>query len=282
VLARLIPADMPKALELASQVKVELLDPATVKTWGNVLADLTKETDDHRKPVKRIEWMLSYRQQGLQAELLINMVLALGYVALVEVWRGMSSTSKSTVWVEKNDRGWRLLVAGTRNEGGRKAMRGIPGWGFHREAICPWNGKTVAAWSVPIEQWERFGLAVGTYWPNVDGKLATLESVLNEARVLAGAMVTVNAMFGVKPAEEPKPALPVVKVFVGRSGAVKITGPYNEQFVNALKAEVPYGGREWNKESKSWIVNADWANKAVDVARTTYDGKAEVQTISWS
>ena len=60
LLAKLIPADVESARTAAKKVLINELPAETFNTFSNVLEDLEIGTDDWRKTVKRIEWILSW------------------------------------------------------------------------------------------------------------------------------------------------------------------------------------------------------------------------------
>jgi RecA/RadA recombinase len=256
VMARLIPADMPRALELAASVDPTQLPLQTVKTWGLVLESLIDSNGDHRKAVKRVEWMLSHQQTGQTAEALMQVVSALGYLALVAVWRGEASTGKSAVWMSEG----RLYLAGSRCQGGKAAMKAIRGWSFQYDAGNPYTQKSCPAWSVPVMEWEAFAKAVATHWPNVRGG--------NLEELVAAAAQTAQTM----KAAQPKASGKVVRVIEGKSGALKIIAPYSQTFLDALHARTPEEGRKWMKDEKAWIVAARFAAQIEPVIAEAYQG----------
>jgi uncharacterized protein YecE (DUF72 family) len=51
---------------------------------------------------------------------------------------------------------------------------------------------------------------------------------------------------------------------------IAIDSPYNPEFVDALKDEIPYGDRRWDREHKTWVVSAEQADKAIEIAARFY------------
>ena len=47
--------------------------------------------------------------------------------------------------------------------------------------------------------------------------------------------------------------------------------PYEADFIEALKADIPWRYREWDKEAKAWLVRAPYVERAARVADEWFD-----------
>jgi hypothetical protein len=229
LLARLIPADAPGALALASSVTVADLPEVTQATFANVLTDLADTSnDDWRKTAKRIEWMLSWPVGADNRALLIDVVRCLGYVGLAALISGEAATGAATVTLE----GGRLHLRGPRNRAGKDALKAISGRRFHAAE----NGAK-ASWSVPTARAQEFRLAVVTHWPNFSG----LDEAISEAANVPAPVVT-----------------PIVVVAtVADTGWLQVKTPYNAGFVSEIK-NLPYRSRRWNGDARVWEVEPQY------------------------
>lgn len=225
LLAKLIPADVELARTAVAKVLIDELPEATRSTFVNVLEDLKVGTDDWRKTVKRIEWILSWSLNHANREGLIDIVHALGYWGLAALLSGDAATGLATVTFENG----RLFLRGPRNKAGKDAIRSISGRKFH-----PATDGNKAAWSVPASGAKTFREAVITHWPNFAG--------LDESIVQAAAL----------PISAP-PAPPATLVTPLAPGWVQVKTPYNAGFVTDVK-NLPYKSRRWNGDARVWEV----------------------------
>lgn len=241
LLAKLIPADVETARTAISRVLIGELPEGTRNTFVNVLEDLKIGTDDWRKTVKRIEWIMSWSPSRLDQELLIGVVRALGYWGLAALLSGEAATGLATVTFE----GGRLFLRGPRTKAGKEAIKLISGRKFH-----PATDGNKAAWSVPASSAKAFRETVVTHWPNFTGLDESISQV---------AAQTVSALT----------ALPVTSVTPLSSGWVQVKTPYNAGFVTDVK-NLPYRSRRWNGETRVWEVESQFLPQVTELVSKYY------------
>lgn len=241
LLAKLIPANVELARTEVTKVLVDELPEATRNTFVNVLEDLKVGTDDWRKTIKRIEWILSWSPSRIDQETLIGVVRTLGYWGLAALLSGEAATGLSTVTFEDG----RLFLRGPRNKAGKDAIRSIPGRKFH-----PSTEGSKAAWSVPASSFKAFREVVITHWPNFSG--------LDEAIAQATATSIVSS-----------PAAPVTSVTPLAAGWIQIKTPYNAGFVTDVK-RLPYKSRRWNGDARVWEVEEKFLHQVTELVSKYY------------
>lgn len=255
ILARLIPSDMAKVLEAYQQVDPLTLAPETLSTFMGLeaafRADDASGREDWRKEAKRIEWMLSHKQEWSNVKALKAVVLALGYVGLVALWNGEAATGLASVFPIEG----RIALQGPQNKAAKRAFQMIPGWAFHK---VPHGEDHRPTWSVPADKIREFRMLVITHYPNFEGLLEALEAA--EAYVAElKASTPVPA-----PVAAPKPiaaatgtAIPVVSngaiSIVEVDGKLKVKTPFRVGYVSELrtmpKSTLP---REWLAKEQVW------------------------------
>lgn len=251
LLAQQIPAVV--ALAVASFATINAADfaPEALATLadveGAINAPGADAQTDWRKTVKRIEWILSTSPAKASREALFATVAALGYVALVALWKGEGTTGEATAYHLDG----RLYFVGPRCNGGKAALRKIAGWKFHGYGAPGSNGKP--AWSVPAAAHEAFRLAVITNWPGTD--FNALAGAVEGAKAFEAAQPAPVVLIDQKPAQAPCEA-PAPAATVEKGGALlSVRSPYNKTFIEKLKALVPYVDRRWNGAAKVWEVS---------------------------
>jgi len=236
LLAATIPANVNAARAAWAGVVVAGLDPMTVDTLLKVERDLfsaaAPSEKDWRKPVKRIEWVLSHKCDTESRTALCSLVEALGYVGLVAMWNGEAASGLATITFLDG----RLWLVGPRNKAGKDALKAIPGRKFH-----PAEGTEKAKWSVPASAHTAFVMAVKKHWPNHEGLLKQVTQAI--------AWVE-NAKIIQNPA--PVKAGPVVTLTVVGS-EMWVKTPYNPNFVATVKT-LPWKERRWDATEKVWWV----------------------------
>lgn len=246
LLATKIPSDVAAAQAAAALViEADLPEPCR-PTFGQVMADLMDfSTNDWRKTVKRIEWLLSWGMSPTMRKALITVVRALGYIGLGALLSGEAATGLTTITCE----GGRLYLAGPRNKAARHAFKKIPGWKF----TDAFNGKK-ATWSVPVAAYEKFHTLVMTYYPNFEN---LDESIVKAKEAVANTSVEFQAQENIsKSAVQAKAekAAPAIIISAPVDGWVKVTAPFNAYYLNDLK-KLPHPERKWNSAEYVWEVS---------------------------
>jgi len=299
LLARLIPADYPKAMEYFHLVDMLALHPETMNVFMSlenaIAAEYASGKLDWRKQVKQVEWILSFHQNWANIKALKSMVMALGYVGIVSLWNGEAATGKAIVCFCPDD--GRLYVSGPQNKAAKLSLKKIYGWKFHPVK----NAEERPSWSVPGGQFEKFFNSVIAHYPNFEGlqdaiklakewtaaadaKLAALAAEEEAAKKAAakkcqtcGETMEVNISDetdepflycpGCNATKDATVAAQAVsvhwsnKVTVEESGEwLKVRTPYHVCFIATLKA-LPYTNRKWNGAEKVWEVSATHKNE---------------------
>lgn len=60
-----------------------------------------------------------------------------------------------------------------------------------------------------------------------------------------------------------------------------ISSPYNRSFVDALKAAIPYEGRKWDRDAKTWNITPEYLEKAKEVVRQFFEIEGEENHIEY-
>ena len=238
LLAKLIPADVESARTAAKKVLINELPAETFNTFSNVLEDLEIGTDDWRKTVKRIEWILSWSPNWSDKETLISIVHALGYWGLAALLSGEAATGLATVTLENG----RLYLRGPRNKAGKDALKQVSGRKFH-----PAEDGIKASWSVPVSSAKAFRECVITHWPNFTGLDEALASVMTSAQ----------------------PVAQVAAVPTSSPGWLSIKTPYNAAFVQDVKS-LPYRSRRWNGDARVWEIEEQYLPHVTELVSKHY------------
>lgn len=260
VLATLIPANYPAALDAHVSCPVAQLVPETVATFKAIgEAFLVPNADtvvDWRKQVKRVEWMLSFPQPGVVRKALEAMVTALGYVGLVTLWHGEAATGEAKAQFQ----GERIYCWFPRNKGAKDSLKLIAGRRFHAEPA--FEGAEKNGWSVPAHQGAAFKGWFQTHCPNHDaGALTTALDLAAEFTVkqlaVAVKLDPINpnpvVQVAVAPVVQDKPGC-TIAASQDKPGWLLVKTPkYHGGFLQAVKA-LPGGDRRWNGEA--WLVLA--------------------------
>jgi hypothetical protein len=62
-----------------------------------------------------------------------------------------------------------------------------------------------------------------------------------------------------------------MKAYYVRGNPTRFLTPYDPDFVEALKASVPWSARKWNPESKGWLVFDPYVDEAIELASDHFD-----------
>lgn len=249
LLAKLIPSNIVRARELLATVDFTEAAPETMSVLVAVETAIMAEDgltrDDWRKDVKRVEWALSYFGNNPLRKVLTQVVAALGYVGLAALWNGEAATGEATITC-MNDR---LVIQGPKNAAARGAFRKIAGAVFHK----PGTKLEKACWSFPVAEHAAVLLAVITHYPNNTGLQLAVEGAQNYIANLPKPVAPAAPAVAVAPVEAP--AAPKAKCAVESVGVLlMVRTPYKPEFIQELKAELPYTDRRWNKDEKRWEV----------------------------
>lgn len=281
LLARAIQSDLPKALEAYKQVDILSIVAETQATYLELEAALTApdaaQREDWRKEVKRVEWILSHGQTQQNQKALKSLVLALGYVGIVSLWNGEAATGLATIaFVPETGL---LIVSGPQNKAARIHFKKIHGWNFTQ----PKTGDDKPFWSFPAKQFAEVKAAVWSHYPNNQGLAEALKAAQSfaeeqakkaaeEAAKKAAEQAKITQMAQQAIAEAPAGKLVGIsdKVTLEEVGdLLKVKTPYHVVFIASLKAQVPYGFRNWNPSEKVWEVSTTY-RKAVEGMLTKF------------
>lgn len=230
LLAKSLPSDAAKAFEAIDSVNIEALDPETLPTFLEIrkaLAD-SGHGPDWRKPVKQMEWALSFpltRKVAFHA--CVTAARALGYTGLAALWEGEASTGAAKVRYQAG----RIYVAGPRNKAFRMKVRSLHSYAFHT---------ATGEWSVPTKHADAFERLVQTYYPNHTGLSETLEQA--------------HASEASQPAAPSAPKVSAKVRLIQNGGWIEVHTPYRADFVAALKSTIPYLERRWNGIERCWHI----------------------------
>lgn len=270
VLARLIPSDMAKVLEAYQQVDPLTLEASTLQTFMGLEAAFREEgagaREDWRKEAKRIEWMLSHKQEWENVKALKAIVLALGYVGLVALWNGEAATGLASIFCLEG----RLALQGPQNKAAKRAFMFIPGWNFHK---VPHGEDHRPTWSVPADKIREFRMLVITHYPNFEGLLEALEAA--EAYVAELKASTPPPTPVTAPAATVTAAIPVVSngaiSIVEVDGKLKVKTPFRVSYVTELrtlpKTTLP---REWLKTEQVWAFPVSHKDQGLALVKKHY------------
>ena len=238
VLAQTFDAKPADALLHILTVKPESLATETQPTFLKMReALMTEDTSDYRTSIKRMEWMLSFPQTRDAAfNAFCNTAHALGYHGIVALWQGDASKSMATVTYLAG----RIHVAGPKNPTFRVEVKKLGGF-FH-----PAVGDAKPTWSVAASKAQDIAKLIKTYYPLNEG--------LTDALKLAAAAPA--ALMGPNMAQKPKPQVHVLLV----NDKYKVFTPFNKEFVDAIKYEVPAKSRSWSPTEKCWEVEKTYLN----------------------
>lgn len=274
LLARLIPADVAKAIAIAQHM-VDAADAITAaeetrETFLRVLDDLADASrTDWRTTVKRIEWLASFDigSHG-ERERLFGIVEALGYLALTAAWRGETASGKALVWLQdgrtwdygrpQTQEGSFLFAQGVRNPAFNAAIKRCVGAKFHRAGP---HGKP--CWSVPVAAHEGFWRAVAVHYPNheVDGH-DDLDALVARAASLATAMVA-----------KPAPVAAAYSITHAGDWLLVRTPRRDDAFLSTLKS-LPYSDRKWTEGLRAWMVLAKHETFVRDACERCFAARA--------
>jgi hypothetical protein len=243
--ARITPADEAEAAACVRAVceSWRLLGVAphaayTVHTLGHKMgAQASPWSETARRGwVREVLWILSF-QLGEGAEnALVKLVEALGFVSLVAVLEGTSVIGKTTV---SYDSGALVLKSPRPKRPVVDAIKAIPGRLFVADS---------KAWTFPAAQHAAVAALVRRYFLHNHG----LEEAVASAEAYKPACGSAAS-----PAACSAPRVDDF-VFTGL-GEVKVNTPYSRDFVEALKAQIPWRQgalrcREWDRVTRCWIV----------------------------
>jgi hypothetical protein len=256
LLARLIPSNITRAVELLARVSLATVAPETTDTLTKVVEALNAPDaaarEDWRVEVKRIEWALSFPANSEIRATLTSVVSALGYVGLASLWNGEAATGVANITCATVEGlGMRLLITGPKNSAARAAFKSIPGYRFHPKGSVTVVEK--AAWSFPVAAHAAFRLAIITHYPNNKGLAESVELAAASVVVVAAPVEATPAPVVAAP-KAPKCSIEAVGVLL------KVRTPYNPSFIAELKNALSWSDRRWNSGEKVWEVSANNQN----------------------
>jgi len=235
ILATYIPADLRAADAAFARVdfsRVAEGEEVLRSAWARIAEAMFLPTTamDWRQVVRQIEWTLSFGQSSETFDALVQVVEALGYVALAAVWMGDAAKGKARAYEEQG----RLYIEGPRNAGANVAIKAIAGRRFHAQGSRP-SGK--ASWSVPCAEFVAFRRVVCKHFPNHEADWPALEA----------------ASAAAAPATPAAPKAPETRI--ERAGEwLLVYTPYSAAFVDALKSALPHKARKWSSQFCCWQV----------------------------
>ncbi len=257
LLATVIPSDVAAACQEYKAIDALSLPAECVKAFCEVEAALVAEnakfTLDFRKPVKQIEWILSFNlSYGTRAHF-IGIVRELGYLGLASLWKGEAATGKALIAFKSE----RLFIQAPRNKSARIALRKLSPR-FHAATQTE-----KAEWSVAPERAHEFRLWVWTYYPNHEN----LDSAIQAATLFVAMKPTVSSEAKtVTPSDTAvvtKPSEPLISV-VEVGSILRIKTPFKDAFISRIKS-LPYSARRWVSLDRVWEVDVKYKAQ-VDLA----------------
>jgi hypothetical protein len=170
--------------------------------------DPTKKGYDLREIIQTFDWMLSFSLSETQKNLLVTIVLHLGYVGLAGILAGQASTKEAKIWFEKG----RLYLSGAYEKHGHVAFEKSPDSVISRK-------KREKLYSLPASDFTRFKFIVMTHWPNYTGDFYELEKLstvfVQAERRMRGMPAPVISTTGqiIQPSSEnPNMAIEVISI----------------------------------------------------------------------
>ena len=262
LLARLIPSNVTRAVELLTRLSLATAAEGTTDTLSKVMdairAPDAAAREDWRVEVKRIEWVLSHADNQPLRATLTSVVSALGYVGLASLWNGEAATGKAFVTCQTiGSLGTRLVIVGPKNSSARAAFKTIPGYRFHAKGTV--EGVEKPCWSFAATQFAAFRLVVITHYPNHTGLVEAVEAA--QAAVVAAAQAAAPVVAATPAPVAPVAAPKAAKCSIEAVGVLlKIRTPYNPAFIAELKNALTWSDRRWNSGEKVWEVSANNQN----------------------
>jgi hypothetical protein len=260
LLARLIPSDLQAALTAYSSVDVLELTPETMETFQSLEASLrdptAAETQDWRKSVKQVEWILSHNQNRQNIKALCGIVLGLGYVGLVALWMGEAATGLASVFPMAEGR---LGVSGPQNKAARQAFKRIYGYTFHPVS----SSVSKACWSFPADKYREFRLAIITHYPHFEGLIEACEAAEAYTTAVLAAFESQQAeqvktdeaklaAIGPAPVAPAAPSTSPISI-TEVNGTLKVKTPYRMSYIIELrKTDKNVLPRKWNAAETVW------------------------------
>jgi len=236
LLARLLPVDLEAATRAYHSIDPLTLDAVVVGAFETVGEALKSGQDkkDWRIEVRQVEWILSFGQTEENALALMNVVRALGYIGIVNVWLHEATTAVVRVFFKDGH----LYFDAQSYWTGQKAIREISGWVWSPEEKL---------WSVPADQADKFFLAIASYYPNNEG----LEAAVEQARAYNQNQENVaEATSAVAIGKIP---LSIGSILEDFGSFLVVHAPYNSSFIEKIKA-LPSTDRRWNADRKEWEI----------------------------
>lgn len=245
LLAKLYPSNIVAALEAYKGIDPLALPESTLNTFTGLesalIAPDAPAREDWRKPVKQIEWLLSWiANPSTERNKFSDIVDALGYPALTAMWAGEAASGEATCRFATG----RIYVKGPKNKGARIALKSVPGVWFHAQT---------KEWSAPVTQVDAFAAKIAKHYPNNTG----LAEAVAEAKQYIVNQEAVAKEFHPEPLPvqpEPEPE-PLYTLTTNDDGALEVKTPYKAEYIAELK-QLPYKSRMWNPVLKVWIVDA--------------------------
>lgn len=255
ILARQIPSNPSEARRILDNRRrfVRVNDVRANNTLDLVIDAIRFEQErlDWRQTVKRIEWLLATGLvTGMMTEIMYEIVEALGYVALVSLWKGelaIGAKKPTELCFEEglftltSVRPPRCVIDKIKSIRGRRYDGTTKAWTFPAQAAAEL-----------AEIVNRHFLAPQGVEEAVKGAKAHLERRRPQNTRPARPA---RRPLPVLPVLPPLPALPAFQVrFRPDGAAAKFNTPYNPTFISALKGAVVGCQREWDRQDKVWIV----------------------------
>ena len=277
LLARTIPADLNAAATIAKTLRPVI---ATVPQAGKLLllatldqiqiaADSSRPQTDWRHAIRAIEIALSFDLDAKIHQALESLTLALGYVALVALWRDEVIKGKAKL---KFDLTRGLLVLDSpsaRNATLRDIIKHSGGFYFRRERAFIWPATAHAKVRELLPRhW------IGLKDDGVDEALQTAATWQPPA-----GWQPPTSWRGLMPnlQQRPRPSRPRPQVTITTldDGALNLRTPYNEGFRQALN-NLPQRQRRWT--GSVWWIAPDAAAHAQALVAEHFNQEAEFTT----
>lgn len=263
LLATMYPANLPAARDALYRVQMDRFQDVLTPTFVKIEEALHSDAPEFRSTVKRIEWILSHPISSADRAAWYDVVTALGYIALVSMWKGEAASGQATITFDSG----RIYFKGPRNKAGAKALKTVKGYRFHG---------TSKMWSFPVTSSENLGalgMAISIHWPNNTG---VPEAFAAACAVLANntSASALDTRGSVAKATTPAPQAPEITITDNEDGTFQVcTQKYNPAYVADLKGAIPYKSREWSYMTKGWRIAGEYREVVVSLLNKHFPGK---------
>lgn len=235
-----LPLETQEVFAILKEVACEKMFNLTTQPGADGFA---ASGEDCRILAKCIDWLLSFRLDAVNKDILIGAVNHMGFVGLASVLAGKASTGESKVEFKDG----RLYLLGASNKLGFLEMRKIPG------VVLPRYRGAKEPFTVPAAHAERFFQVACEYWPMFDADIAAVKKLC--AEWVAANPERVEVKQSVYNNNQPIATLRCrTEDVIVNFGWVK---GKTESVVSELKGQIPSSSRTYNPETRNWFVKKE-------------------------